>query len=162
MKWYHVQQIPAWKQNTTEISNAKPSLHTVYIISLNHMNTVFCKPPVYQTSCQWLAVHVEMQLQQHPTTVVLTVHRTAPKFHSNVLLSVHNTLLFVQCPYSMYLWQRHFHLLHILTIITRTNGKDCDCITDCITEVLYCMSLHLSTFFTMLTLLISFVSSVMK
>jgi len=91
------------KTNITELSNANPSLHTIYIISLNHMNAAFCKPPVYHTSCQWLAVYVEMQLQQHPTTVVLTVHRTASKFHSNVLLSVQNTLLFVQSPYSIYL-----------------------------------------------------------
>jgi len=46
----------------------------------------FCKPPIYQISCQFLAVHVGMQFQQHPIAALLTGHQTVPtKFNSIIL-----------------------------------------------------------------------------
>jgi len=36
----------------------------------------FYIPPIYQTSCQFLAVYLGMQFQLHPVTVFLTVHQT--------------------------------------------------------------------------------------
>jgi len=50
------------------------------------MITAICKPPIYQISFQFLAVHIETHFQLQPATALLTVHQTVPiKFNNNVI-----------------------------------------------------------------------------